>query len=316
MDKIKSKEHIALDLTDISKTALMGKALSSETRLEILKCLVNKAMTISELAAEFYLPMSSMCLHVKILREAGLITVIPKPGIHRTQKLCGINAESINVDLFAHTNRLVRKPPAIVNMPIGHYSSCDIHPPCGIVSVNQYLSQEDSPHGFYSPDRTDAALLWFTWGFLEYQFPNSYLLNDKVSQVEFSFEVCSEAPGYNNNWPSDISIEINRIPITTFMTMGDYGDRKGIYNPSWWSSSVTQYGEYRKLRITHRGCFLDNVQVSSETLDSLGMLRGYYFSFTLKVDKESEHVGGMNLFGSRFGDYAQDIIMSVEYENT
>ena len=33
------------------------------------------------------------------------------------------------------------------------------------------------------------------------------------------------------------------------------------------------------------------------------------------VDKDSEHVGGMNLFGSRFGDYAQDIIMSVEYES-
>lgn len=315
MEQTKNKETITLDLADTQKAALMGKALSSETRLEILRQLVTRAMTISELASAFYLPMSSMCLHIKILKEAGLITVIPKPGIHGSQKLCGINASNINLDLFAHTNLSVRKPPILVQMPIGHYCSCDVHPPCGIVSVSQYLSQEDSPHGFYSPERTDAGLLWFTWGFLEYQFSNSYLLQDPVSLVEFSFEICSEAPGYNNNWPSDITIEINQKPITTFMTRGDYGGRKGIYNPSWWSDSVTQYGEYKKLRIDHSGCYLDSKKVSDETLESLRMTEGYYFSFVLKVDKNSEHVGGMNLFGSRFGDYAQDIIMSVEYEN-
>ena len=315
MEEIKKKENITLDLTDIKRAALMGKALSSEIRLEILKCLVAKAMTISELAAAFYLPMSSMCLHIKTLKDAGLISVAPKPGVHGSQKLCGINISNVTLDILAHTNRQVRKPPVLVNMPVGHYSNCEIHPPCGIVSVNQYLSQEDSPHGFYSPERTDAALLWFTWGFLEYQFPNNYLQKDKVSQVEFSFEICSEAPGYDNNWPSDITIEINHRHITTFMTKGDYGGRKGIYNPSWWSDSVTQFGEYKKLRIDHKGCFLDNVRVSSETMESLGLADGYYFTFVLKVDKDSEHVGGMNLFGSRFGDYAQDIIMSVEYEN-
>lgn len=313
MDKIKNKEDITLDLVDLKKAALMGKAISSEVRLEILKCLVTKSMTISELASAFYLPMSSMCLHIKILKEAGLITVSPRPGIHGSQKLCGINAASISLDIFAHTSKQSRKPPVLVHMPIGHYTNCDIHPPCGIVTANQYLSQEDSPHGFYTPDRTDAALLWFTWGFLEYQFPNKYLQQDAVSQVEFSFEICSEAPGYNNNWPSDITLEINGRHITTFITKGDYGGRKGTCNPSWWSDSVTQFGEYKKLRIDRKGCFLDNVRVSSETLESLGMAEGYYFTFTLKVDKNSEHVGGMNLFGSRFGDYAQDIIMSIEY---
>ncbi|MDO4293787.1 MAG: helix-turn-helix domain-containing protein [Eubacteriales bacterium] len=314
MDEIRSKEAIVLDLKDIRKAALMGKAISSEIRLEILKCLVTKAMTISELASAFYLPMSSMCLHIKTLKEAGLITVSPRPGIHGSQKLCGINAASISLDVFAHTSGQNRKPPALINMPVGHYSNCEIHPPCGIVTANQYLSQEDSPHGFYSTSRTDAALLWFSWGFLEYQFPNSALQQGKVSQVEFSFEVCSEAPGYNNNWPSDITIAINGRHITTFITKGDYGGRKGIYNPSWWSDSVTQFGEYKKLLINDKGCFLDNVRVSDETMESLGLAEGYYFTFMLKVDKDSEHVGGMNLFGSRFGDYAQDIVMSVEYE--
>ncbi len=316
MEDLKNKENVHLDLKDIQSAAMIGKALSSETRLEILRCLVDRAMTISELAEAFYLPMSSMCLHVKTLREAGLITVVPRPGIRGSQKLCGIRASSVTLDLFAHTSRPVHKPPVFVNMPIGHYSSCEIHPPCGIVSVNAYLSQEDSPHGFYSPEHTDAALLWFTWGYLEYQFSNYPLLQDKVSRIEFSFEICSEAPGYNSNWPSDITLELNRRRITTILIKGDYGGRKGIYNPSWWSDSVTQFGEYRKICVTHEGCFMDNAKVSDETIESLGLLENYFFTFTLRVDPDSEHVGGMNLFGSRFGDYAQDIIMKVEYENS
>lgn len=311
----KRKQDIELDLANPEETARICKALSSETRLEILRCLVDRAMTISELAEAFYLPMSSMCLHIKTLKEAGLITVVPKPGIRGSQKLCGIKIENVNLDLFAHVDRITRKPPAFVNMPIGHYCNCDITPPCGMASANSYLYQQDSPYAFYSQDRTDASLLWFTSGYLEYQFSNYTLLQDQVSQIEFSFEICSEAPGYNSNWPSDITFELNHKLVTTFRTKGDYGGRKGIYNPSWWSDSITQFGEYKKILITRNGCFMDNIQISKETIESLGLLNGYFFSFILRVDPDSQYVGGMNLFGSHFGDYAQDIIMKVEYEN-
>ena len=136
MDEIKNKKEITMDLSDIEYTAKICKALSSETRLEILKCLVSKSMTISELAEQFYLPMSSMCLHIKTLKEAGLITSVQKPGIRGSQKLCGIRSSNIELDLFAHVNRVSRKPPVFVNMPIGHYSTCEIYPPCGIASAN------------------------------------------------------------------------------------------------------------------------------------------------------------------------------------
>ena len=199
-EAIKNKKDIVLDLSDTEATAKICKALSSETRLEILKCLVDKSMTISELAEAFYLPMSSMCLHIKTLSEANLITVVPKPGLRGSQKLCGIKTANVTLDIFAHLNKLTRKPPVYVNMPIGHYSDCHILPPCGIASAASYVYYEDSPYGFYSPDRTDAALIWLTSGFLEYQFSNYPLQQNKVTQIEFSFEICSEAPGYNNNW--------------------------------------------------------------------------------------------------------------------
>ena len=188
-EAIKNKKDIVLDLSDTEATAKICKALSSETRLEILKCLVDKSMTISELAEAFYLPMSSMCLHIKTLSEANLITVVPKPGLRGSQKLCGIKTANVTLDIFAHLNKLTRKPPVYVNMPIGHYSDCHILPPCGIASAASYVYYEDSPYGFYSPDRTNAALIWLTSGFLEYQFSNYPLQQDKVTQIEFSFEI-------------------------------------------------------------------------------------------------------------------------------
>ena len=119
-EEIKNKRDIVMDLSDTETTAKICRALSSETRLEILKCLVAKSMTISELAEAFYLPMSSMCLHIKTLKEANLITVIPKPGMRGSQKLCGIKTANVSLDVFAHVSKITRKPPVFVNMPIGH----------------------------------------------------------------------------------------------------------------------------------------------------------------------------------------------------
>ena len=57
-----SKKRITLDLTNSEKTALVGKALSSEVRLEILKLLIEHSANISEIAAAMGLPASSAAL--------------------------------------------------------------------------------------------------------------------------------------------------------------------------------------------------------------------------------------------------------------
>lgn len=311
-----SKKHIVLDLSNIEYTAKICKALSSETRLEILRCLIERPMTISQLAETFYLPMSSMCLHIRILKDAGLITVMPKPGVRGMRKFCGVLVSSVILDFFAHRKkRAIQKPPAFVEMPVGYYNACEATPPCGIATVNSYLAEEDSPYSFYDPEHVKASLIWLTSGYLEYHFPNEMLLRDAVDRVEFSFEICSEAPGYNNDWPSDICIELNRRHVVTLHIQGDYGGRRGACNPTWWSNTSTQYGELKHICVTNEGCYLENQKVSDETIESLGILNGFFFSFLFRIDTSSEHVGGMNLFGKHFGDYAQDIVMRVEYSN-
>lgn len=309
-----NKEPISLNLKDIEHTAQVCKALSSQTRLEILRRISSKSLTISQLAEIFMLPMSSMCLHIKTLKDAGLIDTYPKPGLHGTQKLCDLITSKISIDLYSHFNYEDETPPVFVEMPVGHYSHCDVTPPCGLAATDFYLSEEDSPYGFYSTDRFKAGILWLTKGGLEYQFPNSALQKETLRQIEFSFEIGAEAPGFNNDWPSAIDLELNHKQITTLRLKGDYGGRRGIYNPSWWSDRNSQFGEYITVNIAHDGCYMNQQKISDETIESLELKNGYCFSFILKCNTSSEYTGGgMNLFGKQFGDYDQGIIMKVEY---
>ena len=74
-----SKKRISLDLNNLSQTALVGKALSSEMRLQILKFLIERSANINEISAQFGIPQSSAALHVRVLEEAGMISVVERP---------------------------------------------------------------------------------------------------------------------------------------------------------------------------------------------------------------------------------------------
>lgn len=307
------KETLHAYMADPESILKITKALNSPIRLEILSTLINQSLSMTEIAEKFYLPMSSVSMHIHALKDAGLITVTTKPGLHGSQRVCGIKAFAVHIDLFSNIIQKSVRPSSITEIPIGNYTDCDITAPCGIVTSNTYIDFEDSPYGFYDPDHINASLLWFTSGMLEYHLPSKALKYDDVCQMAISFEVCAEAPGYNNDWPSDITIEINDVPITTFTVKGDYGGRKGLNNPSWWNPANTQFGELKNLIISNKACYLGEQKVSDHTLQSLHLTDDYFFTFRLKVNPDSEHVGGMNLFGKRFGDYSQDIIMKVEY---
>ena len=163
------------------------------------------------------------------------------------------------------------------------------------------------------PERFHAQLIWFTSGYLEYNISNKYIKGFKVKKITISFEVCAEAPGYNNEWPSDIDIVINDVLVTTFRVNGDYGGHRGINNPQWWSDSNSQFGELKKLTITDKGIFLNGSIVSQQTICSLNLMHKSYFKFAVGVNKNGECPGGMNIFGKEFGNYAQDIRVEISY---
>ena len=308
------KERIFCDLEDCERTYTIANALASPVRLGILRLLVHKSMTISELANELNVSISSISMHISILKDANLISVSTKPGKHGAFKVCGVFVESIVFNLLSER----KKEGNIINkvsweIPIGSYFDAKINAPCGILSEQGYVDQEDQPYVFFHPMHDQAQLLWFSHGELTYKVSNRIFHSNKVQRLILSFEVCSEAPGYNNDWPSDIFIKINGVKLYTFAISGDYGGQRGLMTPEWWSTSNTQFGELKTVVITDDGVFIDGNKVGKENLSSLQLENGYFFSLTLGTEKSDTKPGGMNLFGKKFGNHNQDIKVEFEY---
>lgn len=313
-------KKIQLNKSNISSTAALCRALSSEVRLSILLSLSEKELTYSELAKGLMLSLSSINMHINILKEADLVKVSAIPGTHGIQKLCTLNISSL---FFSFTHPFYEEDSHPIrelseSFPISSYSLCEITAPCGLASKYSFIDYTDNPKAFYTTQRNTASLIWFTDGFLEYHMSNHLLTSIAhiPSQIEFSFEICSEAPDYNNNWPSDIAVDINGKTISRFRTAGDYGGRKGKLNPSWWPEKMTQYGDLKKITINKDGCFTNDIYFSDDTIQSLHMQNGNYFTFRLYVDSAAHNcIGGINLLGRDFGDYPQDINIKVTYQD-
>ncbi len=300
---------IQMDLDDKEQLALLARALSAEVRIDILKLLCGRDLNINEIAERLELPQSSAAAHVKVLEEAGLIKTILKPAVRGSMKVCSRQLDAFRVEISTG----MEEETEIINMPIGNFVDYYVEPTCGIVSEKGPIDEEDEPRCFYNPDRTKAKLLWFGKGYLEYRFPNKVLTNRKEKRMELSMEMCSEDHEYNFDFPSDITVWINGMEAGTFHCPGDFGGRRGKLNPGWWPDKNTQYGILKTWKLTEQGTYLDDTKINSLTVDAYHLSENAYISVRIGIKEDAEHIGGVNLFGDCFGDYAQNIRMKFVF---
>ena len=308
-DDITSDKQLHLDInTDIGRIYPVAHALSSELRLQIIHTLGNRSMNVNELAQTLDVPLSTLSMNVAVLEKVGLIGSETQAGVRGTMKLCSRLTDLLAVSLVAQEQR-----PHFVDqmvMPIGCFSEVgDIKPTCGLASREGFIGIQDNPLAFYLPDRFSAQLIWMRQGYLEYRFPTMPLKGILLEAVEISFEACSEAINYRPEWPSDISLFINGVKVGSWLSPGDFGGRRGLLNPEWWSDGSTQFGHLVTWRIDGTGSFLGHMRVSDVRLEQLNIQAGDHFTMRLGVEPDAPHVGGMNLFGRGFGDYQQDIVI-------
>lgn len=298
-----------LNVSQSNKLIAVGKALSSELRLRILKELEGEAYNVNEIAERLEIPASSAAMHVKVLEEAGLIQTEFKSAVRGSMKVCTKAVETIVIALKDEENGRGEK----ISMPVGNFVDYTVKPTCGIVSREGYIDIEDEPAVFYNPRRTEAKLIWIGDGYLEYRFPNAALKKQKLTGLSLSAELCSEDHEYNMNWKSDITLWINDIEVGTYACPGDFGGRRGKLNPSWWPEENTQYGELKTWSIDRKGTYLDGEKMTANTLEKFRLEEGNYVSVRLGIKEDARHKGGMNIFGDGFGDHPQDIVMRLSY---
>ncbi|MBQ9010920.1 MAG: helix-turn-helix domain-containing protein [Clostridia bacterium] len=315
MNEIQGK-HADLSISRPESLTRIARALSSELRVSVLAELSRRSLSVGELAKVLDVPMSSMAVAVKTLEEAGLIRCDYQPGTHGSLKICNRKLDTLSIELF-DSEAMNEKEMVTIEMPIGGYSLAgDIEPTCGILNEQMPIGAMDLPRVFYSPRRFSAQLIWFSRGYLEYRFTTigEWINEAEIEWVELSFEACSEAPMYRNPWPSDIYVEINGKRLGTWTCPCDCGGRQGHLTPAWWETTSTQFGFLKFWRVTGEGTYLDDQLLSNVSIRDLELGNLECVRVRIGVDPQSENVNGINLFGEKFGDHPQALVMKVGYK--
>ena len=287
------------------------KALGSDTRIQILNILLeNEQMSMNQLATELNISNGALTGHIKKLEECGLINISNESAGHGNQKMCSVTQDRIIVD--------IKKPIDYKNVfeteiKVGQFSRHQVWPTCGIATSESLIGEFDDIRYFNHPDRFTANILWFTKGYVEYTIPNLIPSNQRITQLSISAELSSEAPGIDNNWPSDISFYIHDTKIGMWTSPGDFGDVHGMFTPQWWPQNWNQYGLLKLLVINDYGTYIDGLKISDVSTLSLHLDYSSDIRLRLAVENDSEHVGGITLYGKSFGNYDQDIRVAINY---
>ncbi len=290
-----------------------GKALSSPVRIDILNLIKTKPLSLQEISRLLQLPLSSTAMHIRCLEDAGLVITENQPGIRGSMRVCMCHFLSFHLEAYdANIDTAGRS--TLYDMPVGNYYGFDVVPTCGLAGMEGVIDIFDNPISFYSTDRLNAQLIWFNLGFLEYRYPNKINPLLTLQELSFTLELCSEAPGYSEHWPSDITFFINEHEIGTFTCPGDFGVRRGRLTPDIWPMGRTQYGMLTVISLRPDGGYINEVLVNSETtLSTVGLGEYPFISFKICIKEDAVNKGGVNIFGEKYGDYAQGICMRIVY---
>jgi predicted transcriptional regulator len=299
-------------LVDPAERPDVLRALASEVRVSILKVLhIEGAMNVNDIAGKLSQPQSTISSNMQILVEAGLVRTETQKARKGNQKICHSLFDEVLV-MFKEDIKPLKSNAIEVAMPLGLYTSCEISAPCGLCSTDGIIGLLDVPDTFLDPDRMKAGLIWFTRGYVEYQFPNNAkLAGNDIMSLEFSLELSSEVPGTSADWPSDITLAINGIDIGTWTSPGDFGDKRGVYTPDWWKLKGSQYGKLKSWRVNGDGTYVDGVKISPVSLKDLDLGTHRSLRLRIGVREDAKHPGGINIFGRGFGNYDQDIVMRL-----
>ena len=301
-----------MQLNVTTENLLFFKCLSSETRVQIIQLLTKRTYNLRELAAILQLSPGIITRHIDMLEECGIIWCENISGKRGIQKVCHLTEDEVTLT-FRNGEKVDNKRSAVLSIPVGLYSNYDVKATCGLCSINWIIGLQDDPRYFSAPEHQNAGLLWFSSGWVEYLIPRYTFTAKKVKAIKISMEICSEAPDYNDDYPSDIYFSFNGKSVGYWTSPGDFGSKHGRYTPSWWIDGC-QYGVLKTLYLTQEGVMLDGIRISDLTLAEILGDRQQDLIMRIAAPEDAQNPGGVTIHGRGFGNYDQDIKVVFEYE--
>jgi len=280
-----------------------------------LTLLQNRKKNVIEIASALNASVSTVASNVRILEESGLIQTEFHPAVRGSMKSCSIAYSEIYIDLESGAEVPEVDDFYTCETPIGMFSTCVASPTCGMADDMGYIGDQNDPCAFFLPERSKARTLWLSRGYVEYLLPFKNSVERDLHSIQIEYEACSEAPGYNNGWKSDISLWVNGVEVGVWLSPGDFGDRAGRFNPQYWvPSGQSQYGMMNRWLITKEGTYFFDKQVSQVTMADVLNVPLPYIKIRIGVDEQAANQGGVCLFGRGFGDYDIGIRMTVRLQ--
>lgn len=287
-------------------------ALSSPLRIQIIKLLHdNIELNLNDIAKKLHVTNGALTPHIKLLQESGLINVRLMPLPKGTQKLCSLSEDKLIIELYNKSNDL---PCYDLELNVGQYSDFKVNAPCGLASHEAIIGGYDSNIYFSYPDRFSAEAVWFTDGYITYTFPYILKINQVLKEIQFTFEISSEAPGASMDYPSIIDIYINDVKLGSDYLPGERFDRRGKLTPAWWKNNFGQYGWLKLYTINEEGTFFSGQKISDIKVSDLKFEETGLINLKISCQDRKETKGGVTIFGRQFGDQEQGIKLKLVYD--
>lgn len=291
------------------------KALSTPMRLRIMEMIYkDNNLSMNDLAEALGLSNSAISMHVSKLENAELVKIKTTSGKRGNMKIIRPRHDRLIIDFapIKDSRKFYQD-----DIRVGYFTNCQITPTCGIATAQKIVGEFDDPRYFTFPERFNASILWFGSGYIEYNIPNHLQAGQSITELQISFEISSEYPDYNEDYPSDIHFSINDIPLGFWVSPGDFGDRKGYVTPTWWPELLNQYGLLKTLIVNDEGTFIDGGnKISDITIYDLNLDYNSSITFRFAVPKDTTNCGGFTLFGEEFGDHNQAIRVKTFYTSS
>ncbi len=108
---------------------------------------------------------------------------------------------------------------------------------------------------------------------------------------------------------------MNGICLGYWTCPGDFGDKEGMFSPSWYSSgNNSQYGLLKQIVVNSCGSYVDGIQMSDVTIAELNLAGGKSIRLRIESPEDAPNPGGFNIFGKGFGNYDQNISVTIVRE--
>ena len=176
-----AEREFRLKIDDEEALDQIVQALNASVRRKIMCLLRSSCYSIAELAKLLKLPISTVCFHLNILRKAGFVSVTVKKNTRGNAKLIARQIDRLSID-FLPEDYENRQHQFSQEIPLGSFFDAHVEAGCGMANEKEIIVSDDLPGAFFSPERYDAQIIWFSKGYLEYRVPN-YMLKDKQVSV-------------------------------------------------------------------------------------------------------------------------------------